>query len=128
MQSGADGLRFSAEHLWFARDGDRVTVGVTERISRILTWVNGVMLPPKGARLVAGEELATIDSQKAEISVAAPIALEVLAVNDALVGDPMLVRMDPRGRGWLLRAVIEEEHWWRLLEPTAYEELLRSTT
>jgi glycine cleavage system H protein len=127
MNAGADRLRFSEDHLWFARDGGCVTVGVTERISRILTWVNGVALPPVGARLVAGEELATIDSQKVEISLTTPIALDVVTVNDALAGDPMLVRMDPRGTGWLLRAAIEDEQWSRLLAPTAYEEVLRST-
>lgn len=122
--SDAD-LRYSADHVWLRRDGDDVTIGVTEKVSRILTWVNAVTLPAPGSRMRAGEDLAGIDSQKADISVPAPAALEVVAVNDALRAEPMLVRMEPRGRGWLVAAVLDDGEWENLLEPGAYEQLLR---
>lgn len=117
-------LRYSPEHLWLRREDERVTVGVTEQISRILTWVNAVELPAPGTRLAAGEELATIESQKADISIAAPAPLEVLVVNDLLATEPMLVRMEPRGRGWLLAASLESGAWEHLLDRAGYDELL----
>ena len=83
------------------------------------------MLPVPGTKLDAGDELATIDSQKAEIAVQAPAALEVLDANDALVRDPMLVRMEPLGRGWLVVAALEAGSWERLLTLADYEEALR---
>jgi glycine cleavage system H protein len=119
-------VRYSAEHLWLRRDRERVTVGVAEKISRILTWVSAVEVPAPSTRLEAGDELASIDSQKALIAIPAPVALEVVAVNDALVADPMLVRMDARGAGWLLQAQLDGGGWERLLEPAAYEALLRA--
>lgn len=119
----ADDVRYSEEHLWLRREGARVTVGVTERISRILTLVSAVSLPDAGAHLAPGEELVAIDSQKALIVVPAPVALEVVALNGDLARDPMLVRLEPRTGGWLLRAGLADGAWERLLPPTAYEEL-----
>lgn len=121
-------VRYSPEHLWLRQDGERVTVGVTEQISRMLTWVKAVTLPAPGTRLAGGEELAAIESQKADISIAAPAALEVLAVNDLLAADPMIVRMEPRGRGWLLAASLESSAWRQLLDAAEYDELLQTQT
>jgi glycine cleavage system H protein len=132
MSVPAGSVRYSEEHLWFAREAATdgagadvvVTIGVTERISRILTLVNAVELPAAGTRLEAGAELASIDSQKALIAVAAPVRLEIVAVNGRLSSEPMLVRLDPRGEGWLVRASLGEEAWAALLDVDAYERLV----
>ena len=120
-------VRYSRDHLWLRHDGGHVTIGVTEKISRILTWVNEVALPAPGSRIANGAPLAEIDSQKADIAVPAPAALDVVAVNDALRTEPMLVRMDPRGQGWLVTAVLDDGEWRRLLDSAAYDELLRAS-
>lgn len=118
------GLRYSADHLWFHREGDLVTVGVTEQVSRILTWVNAVDLPAPGTSVAAGEELGSIESQKTDIAIAAPVPLRVIAVNEQLPTDPMLVRMDPYGRGWLFQAVIDDHAWEQLLDEAAYQAVI----
>jgi glycine cleavage system H protein len=116
--------RYSADHAWFRSEGDgQVTVGVAERISRILTLVELVEAAPAGSRLAAGDRLFTIESQKAEIEVAAPAPLEVTHVNEELARDPMLVRMDPRGRGWVLRARMADADFARLLDELDYRAL-----
>lgn len=120
MAPAGDDLRYSRDDLWFRRETDRATVGVTERISRVFTWVNRVDLPAPGTELSAGDELATVDSQKAVFVLPAPVALEVVAVNDELFIDPMLVRMDPLGRGWLVEVSLAEGGWEQLLDPDAY--------
>jgi glycine cleavage system H protein len=117
-------VRYSPDHLWLRQDGSGVTIGVTEKISRMLTWVNEVALPTPGADFEEGDQLAEIDSQKADIAIPAPTALQVMTVNDALRSEPMLVRMEPRGRGWLVVATLVEGGWERLLEPAAYDALL----
>ena len=120
----ADGLRYSEDHLWFRMAHGHVTAGITDEISRVLTWVNGVDLPAAGARLAAGDELAAIDSQKAVFILSAPVSLEILAVNEALFADPMLVRLEPDGRGWLVEVSLESGGWERLLDPDAYSAAL----
>jgi glycine cleavage system H protein len=118
------GLRYSAEHLWFRHEGDRVTVGVTEQVSRILTWVNAVDLPAPGTSAAAREEVGSIESQKTDIAISAPVPLQVTAVNEELSTDPMLVRMDPYGRGWLFQAMIDDHGWEQLLDEGAYQAVI----
>jgi glycine cleavage system H protein len=120
MDEGDPRLRYSDEHLWFRRNDGRVTIGVTERIARILTIVAAVELPASGTRLGSEDDLAVIESQKATILVAAPIPLQIVAVNDDVINDPMLVRTEPYTRGWLVQAELEEDGWDRLLDATAY--------
>ena len=117
-------LRYSDNHLWFRHDGDHVTVGVTQQVSRILTWVNAVDLPAPGTSVAAGEELGSIDSQKTDIAISAPVPLRVIAVNEELPADPMLVRMDHYGRGWLFQAVLDDHAWERLLDEAAYQTVI----
>jgi glycine cleavage system H protein len=124
LAPAGDELRYSEDHLWFRRQAGRVAVGVTDRISRVLTWVNRVDLPPPGTQLRAGDELVTIDSQKAEFVVAAPVPLEVVTVNEELSADPMLVRMEPLGRGWLVEVSLADGGWEQLLEPDAYRAIV----
>src|SRR5438067_1897230 len=127
MSSDGGLMRYSADHLWLRRDGDGVTLGIAEQISRILTWVNEVRLPKPGACLAPGDELATIESQKASIELPAPVGLAIVAINEALESNPMLVRLDPRGRGWLARVELADGSWERLLDETAYRRALEET-
>jgi glycine cleavage system H protein len=118
------GMRYTADDLWLRRDGGQVVIGVTDRVSRILTLVNSVELPVAGQRLDAAEELATVDSQKADITVSAPCPLKILAVNEELASDPMRVRMDPYDGGWLVRAELPAGAWEELLDEEGYRELV----
>jgi glycine cleavage system H protein len=114
------GLRYTADHLWLRRRGEEAVVGVTDRISRILTLVTSVELPVSGTHLDEGAELATIESQKVTLKLSAPCPLEVLEANSALAADPMLVRLDPYGKGWLVRVVLPSAAWARLLDEHRY--------
>jgi glycine cleavage system H protein len=116
--------RYSDTHLWFSREGDEVRVGITERIAGALTLVEEVFLPQPSSRVTAGHELVRIDSQKAAFEIAAPVDLDVLTVNEDLAADPLLVRLEPRARGWLLTARLAPEHWAGLLDHAAYTQVV----
>lgn len=116
--------RYSDSHLWFSREGDEVRVGITERIAGALTLVEEVFLPQPSSRVTAGHELVQIDSQKAVFEIAAPVDLDVVTVNEGLTADPLLVRLEPRGRGWLLTARLAPEHWAGLLDHAAYAQVV----
>lgn len=116
--------RYSDSHLWFSREGDEVRVGITERIAGALTLVEAVFLPQPSSRVTAGHELVQIDSQKAVFEIAAPVDLDVVTVNEDLTADPLLVRLEPRGRGWLLTAGLAPEHWAGLLDHAAYTQVV----
>jgi glycine cleavage system H protein len=118
------GLRYTADDLWLRRDGAHVVIGVTDRVSRILTLVTSVGLPAAGQRLDTSEDLATIESLKADITVSAPCPLQIRAVNGELASDPMRVRMDPYDGGWLVRAELPAGAWEQLLDEAGYRDLV----
>ena len=61
-----------------------------------------VELPAVGQGIQAGDELATVETVKVDLAVAAPFDAEVTAVNEALVDAPELINQDPYGAGWLV--------------------------
>jgi glycine cleavage system H protein len=119
--------RYSDTHLWFSREraGDEVRVGITERIAGALTLVQEVFLPQPSSRVTAGHELVCIDAQKAAFEIVAPVDLDVLTVNEDLAADPLLVRLEPRARGWLLTVRLAPEHWADLLDHAAYAQVVK---
>lgn len=61
-----------------------------------------VSLPDPGQSVVAGKELATVETIKVDLEVQAPFDGEIVAVNEALEDAPELINQDPYGRGWLV--------------------------
>ncbi len=62
-----------------------------------------VELPAVGRALAVGEVFGVVESIKAVSDLYAPIAGDVLAVNEALADAPERVNSDPYGDGWLIR-------------------------
>ena len=96
-------LRYTAEHEWVRRTGDdTVRVGITDFAQSSLGDVVYVQLPEVGAEVTAGESFGEVESTKSVSDLYAPVSATVVAVNDALEGDPALINSDPYGDGWLL--------------------------
>ncbi|MGK9170605.1 glycine cleavage system protein GcvH [Inquilinus limosus] len=96
-------LRYTKDHEWIRVDGDTATVGITAYAQEQLGDVVFVELPEIGKQLTAGGEAAVVESVKAASEVYAPVAGEVIAVNQALVDNPALVNSDPTGEGWFMK-------------------------
>ena len=60
----------------------------------------GVGVPRKST---VDAEIAVVESVKAASDVYAPIAGEILAVNEALVDAPETINEDPYGEGWFFK-------------------------
>ena len=109
-------LRFTREHEWIRLDGDLATVGITDYAQQQLGDVVYVELPEIGRHVDKGAEAAVVESVKAASEVYAPVSGEVVAVNEALAGEPARVNADPMGEGWFLRL--------RLDDPQELDELM----
>jgi glycine cleavage system H protein len=101
-------LRFTKDHEWVRLDGDVATVGITDYAQSQLGDVVYVELPEIGRRVEQGKEAAVVESVKAASEVYAPLAGEVIAVNDALAGEPAKVNADAMGEGWFFRVRIAD--------------------
>ena len=118
-------LKYTDEHEWLKLEGDVVTVGITEHASTMLGDLVFVELPKAGANLTKGDRAAVVESVKAASDVFAPLAGEVVEVNQAIAQDPSLVNSDPLGAGWFFKLKLADvKAMDGLLDETAYKALV----
>jgi glycine cleavage system H protein len=115
-------LKYTRTHEWLRKDGSEVVIGITQYAQEQLGEVVYVELPDVGRNVDGGEEIGTLESVKAVSEFFAPIAGEVVAVNERLADEPNLVNEDPFGDGWLVRIAASEDG--DLLEPEEYQTFL----
>jgi glycine cleavage system H protein len=119
-------LLYTTDHEWLRREGDgSVTVGITEHAATALGDLVYVELPDIGQDVDAGGEMAVVESVKAASDVYAPVAGNVVAVNDELADDPEKINADPYGDGWIVRMELSDgldEN--EMMSPDAYQQLL----
>jgi glycine cleavage system H protein len=96
-------LKYAQSHEWarLADDGI-VTIGITDHAQEALGDIVFLELPAVGRKVAAGEECAVVESVKAASDIYAPIAGEVVAVNQAAVDAPESVNQDAYA-AWLFK-------------------------
>jgi glycine cleavage system H protein len=117
--------RYTREHEWARREGNRVRVGVTSFAAERLSDVVFVELPQVGAQLRAMEPFGVVESVKAASDLFAPISGRVVEVNQGLIDNPEVINQDPHEAAWMI--VIEpanEAEWDQLLNAEAYTKLV----
>lgn len=113
---------YSDEGVWAKRDGDLVRVGLSDFVQQHSGDVAFAEVKPVGTRVAVGEELASIETIKVNISLGSPVGGEVVETNEALSTAPEAINQDPYDAGWL--ALVRPADWEadksHLLEPQAY--------
>ena len=121
------GLLFTKDHEYLRLEGDAAVVGITDYAQQQLGDIVFVDLPKVGKKVAKGSELAVIESVKAASEVYAPVGGEVVAVNDALEGDPATINSDPLGAGWFMKLrVADPAALDALMDETAYQAFLKT--
>ncbi len=103
MANIPDDLRYTAEHEYVRLTGGVAEIGITDYAQGELGDVVYVELPKVGTKLGNHDVFGTIEAVKAVSELFAPIAGEVVEINDRLDGEPALVNSDPYGAGWMIR-------------------------
>ena len=97
-------LKYVASHEWLRQEEDgTITVGITHHALDLLGDIVYVELPEVGEHVDVDAEIAVVESVKAASDVYAPIAGEIIAVNEALVDAPETINEDPYGEGWFFK-------------------------
>lgn len=119
-----DGLRYTHDHEWLRAEGDEGVIGITAYAADELGDIVFVELPPVGRKLAKAASFGVIESVKTASDLYAPLAGEVVAVNEALTASPELVNSDPFGDGWMIRVRIDDPASAdALLDADAYRDL-----
>ena len=72
--------------------------------------------------MLGGKQAAVVESVKAASEVYAPVSGEVIAVNDALSGEPGKVNADPMGEGWFVKLrIVDAKELDGLMDEAAYQ-------
>ena len=117
-------LSYTSEHEWVSAltaEGT-VRVGITDHAQDALGDVVYVDLPSVGDSVVAEDSFGEIESTKSVSDLFAPIAGEIVAVNEGLEDDSALVNSDPYGEGWIVEIRPENaDDLANLLDAEAYK-------
>ena len=96
-------LKYTKEHEWVRIEGDVATFGVSDHAQEALGDIVFVELPEIGRTVDAAEAYAVVESVKAVSDVYAPVAGEIIEVNQALESEPEKVNTEPYGAGWIAK-------------------------
>ena len=111
-----ENCRFLKTHEWACKEGDTAVVGISNHAQEEISDIVFVDLPKVGRVVKAGENCCVVESVKSASEIYAPVSGEIVAVNDALSGDPALVNREPQGNGWLFKI--------KMSAPAEYDALL----
>lgn len=109
-------LKYTKEHEWIRVEGNKAVIGITDMAQSLLGDVVFVELPEKGAKYVANDSIASIESVKAVSDVFVPVSGTVVDVNEKLEGSPDLINKAAFGDGWIVAV--------EMADPSELEKLL----
>jgi glycine cleavage system H protein len=115
-------VKYTRDHEWIRVDADTAVIGITDYAQTQLGDVVYVELPAVGRRVEKGKEAAVVESVKAASEVYAPVSGEVIAINEALSGEPGKINADPMGEGWFLKLrIANTKELDELMDEAAYQ-------
>lgn len=113
---------YTPEGVWAQLDDNRVKIGVSDFLQQRSGDVAFAEVKPEGTSVLAGEEVAVIETIKVTIGLSSPVLGTVIEVNPEMETAPEVINQDPYGAGWL--AVMTADNWEAdqasLLDPPAY--------
>ncbi len=113
---------YNTEGVWAKAEGDLLRIGLSDFLQQHSGDVAFAEVKAVGSAVAQGEEIATVETIKVNISVSSPVTGQVAEANAAMTSAPEAVNQDPYGAGWL--ALVKATDWEadksRLLDPQAY--------
>ena len=121
-------LKYAKTHEWArVNDDGSVTVGISDSAQDQLGDMVFIEVPEIGQSVAAEEACAVVESVKAASDVYAPLAGEIVEVNEGLADSPETVNTDVYGEGWIFRMTPSDKSGLdKLMDAEAYESFLAS--
>ncbi len=116
-------LLYTESHEWIRKEGDVISIGITDHAQHELGDIVFVELPEVGQKVEAGKGFAVIEAVKTVADVYAPAAGEVVEVNEALGADAGAINADAYG-SWIAKIKLSEALPSTLLDAAGYKAML----
>lgn len=121
-----DDLRYTEDHEWARKTGEKVIIGITDYAQDQLGDVVFVEMPQPGDTFEKGDEFGTVESVKAVSELYMPVGGEILSVNSALEDAPELLNKSPYEDGWIMEIRVgDPEQLDNILDKEAYVGMLK---
>ena len=121
------GLYFNETGVWVRLEGRLARLGLSDFYQQRSGDVAFAEIKPVGTVLKPGDEFASVETIKVNISLPSPVAGTIVEVNTELPDAPELINQDPYGKGWLV--VVQLAEWAsdraKLLNADAYYALIK---
>src|SRR5579864_3014758 len=117
--------RYLETHEWHKREGDTVTIGITQIAADELTDITFVALPKVGTPVQANQRFGEVESVKATSDLYSGVSGTVTEVNSNLTSNPGLVNKDPYKSAWMVK--VKMTHPDELNKLLSSEDYLRKT-
>jgi glycine cleavage system H protein len=118
---------YTSEGIWAKEESGRVCIGLSDFVQQRSGDVAFADIKPAGTTLAAGDDVASIETIKVNITYTSPVSGIIVEVNPAMSDAPEAINQDPYGTGWL--AVLEVVDWKaqraKLLDPQAYFKIMQ---
>jgi glycine cleavage system H protein len=95
-------LRYSEEGLWIKQENGLLRIGMSDFIQQRNGDIAFATLTPAGTALLAGDEIASIETVKVNFSLPSPMKGKIVEVNASLQDSPELINQAPYGKGWVI--------------------------
>jgi len=124
-----DDRQYLPSHEWVKIEEQTATIGITDfAVDELCSGNEGDLvycdLPELGRVVDAGETFGEIESVKAVSDLNSPVSGEIVEVNPEIEDHLEILSDDPWDRGWLIRIKVNNEADSKLLDVSAYEELI----
>lgn len=119
-------LKYSKSHEWAREEGDLIAIGITDHAQELLGDIVFVELPEIGAEIDAEGECGVIESVKAASDLYAPIAGEIVEVNEELADSPEMINDAPY-EAWVFKIrASSADAMGELMDADAYGEVVEA--
>ena len=123
-----DDLYYNDASVWIKLENGKARLGLSDFSQQRSGDMAFAQVGPVGTILKFGDEFASVETIKVNLSLPSPVTGKIVEVNLALQDAPELINQDPYGKGWL--AVVELTDWEgdraRLLDADAYYALIKT--
>jgi glycine cleavage system H protein len=118
---------YSEDHIWVEIRGDEATVGISQYAVDELGEIEYIELPVEDEDVIVGEDIGLLESSASSQSIYAPVSGTIIAVNEELESDPVLINDSPEEKGWICKMTnIDDSELDDMMDATFYRKYLRS--
>lgn len=121
------GLYFNDTGVWVRQEGSVARLGLSDFAQQRSGDMAFAEVKPAETLLRPGDEFASVETIKVNVTLPSPVTGVIAKVNHALEDAPELINQDPYGEGWL--AAVELTDWeadkTKLLDADAYYTLIK---